>query len=439
MVLRLLVSTWGDPLNWGLATYNCDEDLGVSGARRGHVTLVCYGVDNVVVIVPDSVISTTVTQPKHPIAARCYQQVLGSPPGQLGSALNCVDLACWRGLVRDYINCVMTNIGYRAHVIPTASIGAYGTYQFKGWPELVQVDMLVQLMNYVRGLQCPGDGRVEVLIDLTHGVNYLPAITLGTVLNYLAPSMAIKCGAQVVVKAYNAVPIGGNQYDFHKVFSRVVSSVEPPGGRFDRLIRAFTSAMPLAIARECASFSAQNIAVIGSVTHPTPQSMGSISYEANVPKVGDAASMVMAEEICGRAKGFIVNVGESVMLSIDAVNSLFSLAHRFSGDLGKVTEVEVQAVYETVSSKVLLSGSCVRLCDLYGHCSEDVINEAERVAGGSEPSSRFVRNFLAHGGMIRELVKVCYEDGTKLIGYLDEKDDVRLAKLIDKLINTALS
>lgn len=426
----VIISTWGDPLRWQVANYACHKDLGKSGVVKGNTTMVCYGHNDVVVLVSDSVLSSTVAQPVYHEAFNCYNQILSG-----GGLQQCSDLDCWRRLVKEYINCVVKSTGFggRVHVIPVAAIGTYGSYKFGGWPEAVQVDALAQLAGYARGLSCPRDGHLELLVDLTHGVNYLPTVVLGLVLDFLAPLLAIRCEAQVLVKAYYAVPVGGNQYEFHKVFSQVVKRFEPPGGRHDKVLKAFLTAMPLAMVKTCAEFEAGEVSVSGSVSHPSGQQLGEVKYFTKPSKIADVASMLLAEEICAKVKG----VAKGNALEINSANSLFSAAAKFAGDLARITEVEVNAVYDTVTRSVLLNGQCARLCELKGGC-RDLSGEIEKLERGERPDNKLVRNFLAHGGLLEDFVKVCNKDGKRLISYVDEKDSVELAKLIDAVIEAAL-
>ena len=271
---------------------------------------------------------------------------------------------------------------------------------------------------------------MEILLDLTHGVNYLPATLLHTVLNYLAPILAVRCGSEVLVKAYNAVPVSQSAFEFHKVFSRVVDRVEPMGGPGDRVIKAFSAAMPLLLAKLCHNHTSQPPRIEGSITHPTASSQGQVTYRARPGKPGEAASALAATEICEKVNRHVKTLCGEPALPLDAVSELFSFAQRFAGDLARITAHEIYAVHDTVGRAVLLEGRCAGLCELYGSCSEELLREAER----GEPSERTMRNFLAHGGMLRDLVKACSENGEKLLSYVSARDDQRLAKLLDEMI-----
>lgn len=227
--IKIYVATWGNPLSWKRVEYNCDEDGKMRG--KGVSTIVCAEADLYLVHMLDSAV-TAVFKDADKEVLNCAKEAGLSvePEGKVSPT----DWGRLREIVRRYGKCVAKAMGRYAEVVATGSRGRYAGVQYGAATDQIAAELLHGLWSAVDGrfgeeLRKAAEDRqsnlqVELTLDVTHGVNFMPAVAL-----YVAPHLAslmLAAGArQVTIKAYNATP---EDWHYVKVFSTNIRHLQFP-------------------------------------------------------------------------------------------------------------------------------------------------------------------------------------------------------------------
>ncbi|BFH74754.1 CRISPR-associated CARF protein Csx1 [Sulfurisphaera javensis] len=177
--MPIYISTWGDPTGWREAKYVCGEE------KKGFLSAVCYkDVSKLIVITLDSILTPRVNENSNVV--KCLPTSLPS------------DYESWKKKIEEYVNCILKNIDLQADVIVLPAIGKYGNYEYG------RVEDRYIPTEFIRGILTLElykrlKDKEEVILDITHGVNYLGALTL-YVLSRLTSFLSLK------LKVINFIP-----------------------------------------------------------------------------------------------------------------------------------------------------------------------------------------------------------------------------------------
>ncbi|MCC6020263.1 MAG: CRISPR-associated DxTHG motif protein [Thermoproteaceae archaeon] len=205
---RLYVTTWGSPLNWRWARYKCGWE-----EREGFSSIACAEADRYVVYVVDSALTAVARRAKEnekavetarKFAERWSGVVSFKERGD-SVVLEPLVGERWREALAAYVKAVAAAMGHSVEVVATGSVGLYaGRYLYKASPDHILAELVLGLWRQVKELGEPG-GRLEVALDVTHGVNFMPTISLYAV--RLVANVALLYGYdRVEISVWNATP-----------------------------------------------------------------------------------------------------------------------------------------------------------------------------------------------------------------------------------------
>ncbi|MGC9119734.1 MAG: CRISPR-associated DxTHG motif protein, partial [Thermoproteus sp.] len=222
----LYLATWGNPLEWQEVEYECGE----GERKKGFASAVCADADRYVIHVLDSVIAASGGGAGRPVnkAAIEAAREAGLEQREDGGRVSIAPPDCegWRDYVERYVRGLAARAGIeesRTAVVATAAVGRLGGRTYGGTPDLMLSELLYGLWHQVGRLGEP-EGQLRLVVDVTHGVNFMPAVALWAA--RLAASLALAAGYErAVVQAYNATP--GN-WQYVKVYSEEVTHLQFP-------------------------------------------------------------------------------------------------------------------------------------------------------------------------------------------------------------------
>ena len=192
------IATWGDPLGWSIAEYNSDQ-----GKIRCWTTLPLSKDRSILIVFYSAIFA----KPRE-------GNVLYSFCHEAKEALSKANERVKKGddirdVVRDYFydllkclnNCdkLVSNV----EVIPIPNLGKVGGVSFEITAEAMRGLLYAELYKRLKG-------ENEIVLDITHGINYLTAITLN-VLQQLSALLGAK------LRVTNAVPITQTEFEVETV------------------------------------------------------------------------------------------------------------------------------------------------------------------------------------------------------------------------------
>lgn len=249
------MATWGNPLSWRRVRYNCDEE----GERQeaGVSTIVCAEADLYLIYMLDSAATARSRGAEEDVVNCAKEAGLSVRQSPEDVAAGPSDWGRVREIVRRYGKCVAKAMGRDAEVVVTGARGRYSGVEYTATADQIAAELLHGLWSAVDGkfgeaFRKAAEDRqsnlhVELTLDVTHGVNFMPAVAL-----YVAPHLAslmLAAGAkQVAVKAYNATP---EDWQYVKVFSANIRHLQFPAPPETRPARALYLGALLQFAEMC--------------------------------------------------------------------------------------------------------------------------------------------------------------------------------------------
>ncbi|AAK41981.1 CRISPR-associated DxTHG motif protein [Saccharolobus solfataricus] len=203
------VSTWGDPSGWFEVEYKRpDKEI------KSFSTISTYdNASKIILIVQDSVL-TPQSKPKNKVAENCSK--LKTPS----------DYESWVNKVKEYISCIVENAlnkeaANKTRIIVIPAVGKINDFNY-GKIELKERELPSYLYAYIvetllvqklyEELKDADDD--EIVLDTTHGVNYLPIIVFRVLYN-LTSLLDLK------FKVINYVPTNlYKEYTYMEIFKR---------------------------------------------------------------------------------------------------------------------------------------------------------------------------------------------------------------------------
>ncbi|WP_188596341.1 TM1812 family CRISPR-associated protein [Thermocladium modestius] len=428
--MRIYIGTWGNPLSWREVEYDCMEvprqGSGNSERRHGIASIVCAdNYDKYIIYAVDSVLTASVSKSAgNSITEECAKEQniltdLGDgkavmpPPGS-----DIRDLRSWRDMARNYIRCISSKIISNTDIILTASRGTFTLYKDISWkyeasyPATIVGELLWGLWQKVKDEGVEGD-QVDLDIDLTHGINFMPALTLH-VGRFLASLLLMKGARKVMIRAFNATP---GDWLYMKFLSEDMATIEVPAQPRSPIIEALGKGLPLVMHRLC-NDNLHSVAddVFNYVEASIDLNGRTVKYKNPGINVERLYESLLEQLACKRSTNKLSQLLNSELFSkvnktIEAMvkhelNNMKNGIDRASPDVMKQLNNNEKVKYSKV-----LPWECVERQDECSPCP-----------GGND------RNLIAHAGLLRECTSIRKSDSD----YVIEIDD----KVLSCLDNT---
>ncbi|MGC8969809.1 MAG: TM1812 family CRISPR-associated protein [Conexivisphaera sp.] len=478
--MRVALVTWGDPSGWRRAKYSC--------SCEGYSTLSCMDAcgsrtDLVLLLVQDSMVIPTFPVKKYDSAGGSGHGCDGKEEGRNefyercqvhtpcgGARDELTSYAGWLRKVRDYASCMareMAGLGedrLRVLVVPSKGRLIDGkcrvTGEFDGIPDLMYSTALLQAYRELAGA---ADEEIEIVFDLTHGINYFTHIA-AQVARDLAGVLSIgraEKGTRLVY--YGAIPVAPGEFELKELLPRMVKPRITPTAYVEgvdwarlTLLQEANTAIPLEGGlgdwARLTSFALRSNAPLlllrslegtdeaDGIIEKLPELLQglaevrwddanhvSVSYNLrglkNALKKPGAAYMSILRDAIRRSTASAYGPEYSLKLLNGVKNEVFS-------NISELAYMIVEAELENLNraAESLGDGDCRRYQDLIKYeCSAHPEARGPEGQGGQEPRTegrgglpRDLRNFVAHAGLLKELTYVCMH-GQEI--YLRYKED----------------
>jgi CRISPR-associated protein Csx1 len=418
-VLDIYIATWGNPLGWLWSKYRCGGGGGVGGSASGEVegfsSTKCWGDGVYVVYVVDSVIAASAPCKENSVAEVVSSDCGGvegvrvqSDGGRVFVSYDGSGGVKWRDAVVNYVKCVAKAIGVRDDVIVVvgAAKGEYRAgevaWRFNAHGDVLAVSMLGELWEAIRKeVERKKPGYVNLHIDITHGVNFMPSL-MASVARMLASLLLTKVGDRVVVKIYNAVPVGEGIYEYVKVYSEEVRRFYFPWEPKTPAAKALYYGALLQFVMTCGEVRRRGLPQ-PVVKDNTVDYMGGNIYS----DLQDLYEDLLVEEVCKGAGGGRGGV------SLDFLHG-WDIRERLTPTAEAVLENELNTVYRVLLERYghlerdpSLEGKCFKLGELFQRYAspESTARRPDCKCGDSN-----IRNFIAHAGLLKDCITICKTD-----------------------------
>jgi len=437
-VVTVYIATWGNPLSWQYVEYDC----GKGNIFRGFAPIICAGdARRHIIHVLDSVLTTQTLlnnkdayealkkleeeKEKHKIRviSNEKEKLITVTPTEGLSSLN-----EWRDLVKRYIESLMPKLreGVDVRVVVTSSLGKYRVgstdfWSYEGHYELMIMELLQQLWVNIEDLIEDGV-QLKLHIDLTHGVNFMPALTL--YVSRLLASLALINGAsKVTITAYNAIP---EVWRYEKVFSEEQDSIVVPEKPSDSRVRALMMGLVPFVYRLCIDGDEQEpkVNVLATIDH----SAKSVKYDIKGKKYRNHYEALLAYYTCKAIKG----LGDEYGLRLSKLLET-NIFDRVSPVVSRLVKEEVNNMQNTIISvkdkakDELKHG--VTYAKLLSYRSESYVEGGESKELSKGDCGRLERHAIAHAGFLKDytIIRECGDD------YCITIDDANYQKLLECL------
>jgi len=457
------VSTWGDPSGWSEVTYKLP-----SKEIKSFSTIATYeNPSKIILIVQDSVLTPQLRQrsddaEKNKILEIVENCLKKERPSDYESLMNKVreyiktedpkrkkviniinsclkkekpsDYESWVNQVKEYIKCVVKNaLGEetlnKLSIIVVPAVGRIGNFNY-GKIELNQGELPSYLYaNIVETLlvqklyeELKGVNDDEVVLDTTHGVNYLPIIAFRVLYN-LTSLLDLK------FKVINFVPtVFGQEYTYMEIFKREekkntfdlsqikVGSSKDPVRRV--IVKSLKLNAPLMVIERCKEKERKEFS-----EDYYQHFINNVKIENNEIKIKEKLQPdqawvdVLSDYVCGKVKD---NTKEGI-------EEFGEVLEKFSVNAGPIISREVNIIYNL--AKGLKEGERKPYYEIYRMGGEEEEGRSKQLS-----KEELERNFIAHAGLLKEYVIVEKKNG-KIYVYYDES---KIGELLEKVFGEKL-
>jgi CRISPR-associated protein Csx1 len=378
---RLYVATWGSPLNWRWARYKCGEE-----EREGFSSIVCAEAHRYAVYVVDSALTAVARKTRESEKAvetarkfaESWSGVVSFRELRDSVVLEPLTGERWREALVAYVKAMAAAVGRSVEVVATGSAGLYaGRYLYRASPDHILAELVLGLWRQVKELGKPG-GKLEVMLDVTHGVNFMPTISLHAV--RLVANVALLYGYdQVEISVWNATP---EDWHYVKLFGDSLDHLQFFWEPRHLAARALYYGAPFHYARLC---------------------------EAEEPSYSTAPKLKCGERLCeveyGKAPDFralyerlLAWAGCKERKELPETVQQYKKWHvvrKLNPTARLLVDHELDKIEELLR-RTSLTG-CKTLAELKGYPPRRV----------GEPCERDNRDFVAHAGLLDSYVKIC--------------------------------
>lgn len=424
--MRILVATWGSPLGWTPSRYKSSEEGIECPSEKTFASLSCFknSVDHVIVLALDSSIAAS-QEKKRGInmdAVECAKEaglhvgenserIWISPPSNLKEG------EVWRRKVVEYIGCLMRRAlgrgsSAKTDVVVAPAKGKLGPIEYKwaGHRDFLSIALL-ELYRVVREEL---DEINTIYLDVTHGVNLVPVLSLE--LAYLLASLALisrEGAVDVKVRVFNAVPSGDGGYellrihdmDVPKAYLSIARRIE---GKEGLILRSLAAASPLALYYLCKDFEFSKVEeeLINELNEYWRRT--DVRAEDNV--------MILEREGAKGLKDLEPDVVYAKLLAINLCklgwsNRVEEISKRvdYFRKISKLHEYLVRDEINDMQNRLraIKVQGCVDYYKVRCKGEDEARREMEEIKGGNACSDKTIRNFISHAGLLDSIVKIC--------------------------------
>jgi len=454
--MTIYIATIGDPTNWFASDYIIKKENGEEKKiEEAYTKIFTYeNPSKIILVVNDSVIYARGTR-QNP-ALDCYNSIVSSRHYTRYSEI----LSTLEGYIKCVIEKFKTNAEKRNKIIEDISqklkiivIPAMGTFRNKSgmatrfgkivtskgdevpsaryYPNLVETLLAYSLYEELKGT------KEEVVLDITHGINYLPTLAFNTIYRLIS-----LLGLRLTV--INFVPIDSRfkDNDEIRIYSRVdVVSTVNKGFKFDidqidedkiadkldkSIIKALKYNAPLALVYLCRlrkqginDYYSQFVKAVSITSISEKESEVKIDKEKIkwIEKVDDIWAEIVADFVCEKvnniARKHSCDEGyyDSKILD-ELAKEVFS---RFSSISENIIQNEFNNIYTITSEGMKEVGE-----KMYYE-----LLKSEAITGAQSSLDKIIRNYIAHAGLLKEIVKIKRTNEGKIcIKYVDLFKDI---------------
>ncbi|MDW8085587.1 MAG: TM1812 family CRISPR-associated protein [Ignisphaera sp.] len=186
--MKICISTWGNPEAWRYAGYVSDEGAAARGFSTLNLLVEGMGCDKIYIIVLNTLVSLQGLNSYDDVERRVAEYV--------------ENYLCLKPEHRNRVEMVVAPGTMKKQV---GNFNEHFSTDLRNTRLKILTELYLRVINVVSGLQRQ---KVEVLLDVTHGINYLPVIASEAV-EELAASISASLGEPVELEIYNADPFPG--------------------------------------------------------------------------------------------------------------------------------------------------------------------------------------------------------------------------------------
>jgi len=264
-VKKLYVATWGNPLEWWQVTYNCGER-----EKKGFVSIVCVEADRYVVYMLDSALTASgrkdrvLADVKEVVKELDRRELVKMEENKEYLVISPRDAGRRREALREYGKAVARRLGQEVEVVATGAKGLYGGLKYSASQDQILGELLLGLWSQVESLGEAAE-TLEVRLDVTHGVNFMPTVALYVV--RLLATVALLYGySKVWIRVFNATP---NEWSYEEMYSEEVAYMQFPWKPGNPALRALYYGAPLHYAKLCRQVDKPSYGTVPSLVGKT--------------------------------------------------------------------------------------------------------------------------------------------------------------------------
>lgn len=408
--MKILVSTWGLPAKWGNSTYELD---GLTQKTCTTLKLLHGRYDKVVVIALDSVLDSGEKSNIESECTSCFYQ--NRQEFTQGSYADLVEK------VRETISGTLKCIGIEnSEVIVLPAAGSpSGNWSFKGdMKDYLSIGM-IDLYEHIAKL-----GNIEeIAIDLTHGINFMPALSFRMTQIISQLSFLNNDNSEgVKFLAYNSDP-NTSRYNLkiNVVYSETIASVEIPGTMPHNVFRRLEKidADTASIDR---SFNGIVRPIISSVFYPLPLALSYLCgngfpfnlraiWENNVAVEGNTVTRKLSLDPVAIQAVLLTDILRARVDHTHSIDNLKAINERIYKRISIVHHDLIGNELDKVGKIIdkCTDGVPITLAEIMER--EDHKEPSNPVAQNKMPNKRIM---IAHAGLQKEFIML---DNDKKVGY----------------------
>jgi len=433
MSKTLLIAPIGNPTSYKEARYKLNKEF------DSCISFLAHEADHVIIVGLSSIVDPEIKEIKE--ESKCMKimkEILSnvSPVNSYRELQEISERALKEFIERIYQE-TYQEYNVKKDFIILPALGKPGkNYMFKFEPATISSLLLIQLYNKLKN-----EFYDRIIVDLTHGINYLPAVCYIAALQ-IAQIMLIRAlrnnVSQIRFEAYNSDPykkdellninltserkiqtIADNLIEFlaskqslikrgkdFKELAKIVDEINTVKGEVERLLKSLEYPYPLALSYLCNSF---NLNLEGMLNNLTTIFLDSVKYENNVFSSeifidpGKTFLLILANEIVNYVKG-MAKPYEGKGFELDTIENLAGLYKLVIPSYEYLIKYEISKIKEKLKNRDDFNGT---LSSLDSSLSE----ELKKV----EKTDR--RIMIAHAGLQKQFVHVIKEYGKIYLAY----------------------
>lgn len=309
-------------------------------------------------------------------------------------------LSQWREQAKCYARCIAEEAlgGGKVDVVVSTAMGRLGWTYAGSFPDLIASELLRGLWSSMSSA-VSGAKQLEIVLDVTHGVNFMPVLAY-QVVRHVAAFLVMSGLDRVLIRVHNAVPVpqqsasGMRSYEYFKVFHETLDYVYVPREASDesRIAKAImVGAIPV-LYRLCSKRGGSPTGL--AVEADVDRASRTVSYKfSGTAKLGSHVSSIVEEVACREATNSLKRLQQ-----LHIVSKLMPPAR-------DLLISELNTIWHAMES---LGGRVAKDSILYSELlslrfGQELGREDGRCGCEDEKD---LRNFVAHAGLLKNCVSI---------------------------------